>query len=183
MLPTRIERLLNSVGKEVFVRYFDHFQDFSRSNEEVAAFLPEKYTLQSRRSRTSTARRIVREGLSRDALELISSSDRLDPETMSKARLLLAHLSPALTLPSCKCGCGGTIASGSFIPGHDQRLRIELEHRAGGLLALRELVEAAADYAAGDLSLHPFSDQVRSIFAQRVLDAADDAPRLARSRP
>ncbi|MEW5929064.1 MAG: hypothetical protein AB1941_16510 [Gemmatimonadota bacterium] len=92
MLPTRLERLLNSVGKEVFVRYFDSFQDFTRSNEEVAGFLPERYTLHSRRSRTSTARRVIREGLSREALELISSSDRLDPETVSEARLLLERL-------------------------------------------------------------------------------------------
>src|SRR5215469_12977538 len=43
----------------------------------------------------------------------------------------------------CQCGCGETVATASFKPGHDQKLRISLEHRAGGLEALRKLVEEA----------------------------------------
>jgi hypothetical protein len=44
----------------------------------------------------------------------------------------------------CKCGCGETVVStASFRPGHDQKLRIALEQRAGGLEALRDLVAAA----------------------------------------
>lgn len=37
----------------------------------------------------------------------------------------------------CECGCGETPAGGMFLPGHDQRLRKDLEERVGGLLALR----------------------------------------------
>lgn len=166
MLPLDLDRLLASVGKEVFVRYFDQFRDFGVPNDEIAALLPQEYTSNSRRSRTSTARRIIREGLSRDALETIVSSDRLDPEVLSKARLLLEHLSPTLAMSTCQCGCGGNPASGNFLPGHDQRLRSKLENRVGGLVVLRDLIDAAEAYAAGDLSLQPFSDQVRSIFAQ-----------------
>ena len=95
MPPLDLDRLLASVGKEVFVRYFEKFQDFRVPNDEIAALLPQDYTLKSRRSRTSTARRIMREGLSRDALESIASSDRLDPGTAAKARLLLEHLPSA----------------------------------------------------------------------------------------
>lgn len=62
----------------------------------------------------------------------------------------------------CACGCGGTPASGNFLPGHDQKLRSALEQRAGGLLALRDLVGAAeksslgpsADVALGSVSAH-----------------------------
>jgi hypothetical protein len=95
MPPLDLDRLLASVGKEVFVRYFEKFQDFRIPNDEIAALLPLDYTLNSRRSRTSTARRIMREGLFRDALESIASSDRLDPGVVAKARLLLEHLPSA----------------------------------------------------------------------------------------
>jgi len=41
----------------------------------------------------------------------------------------------------CKCGCGETVATASYKPGHDQRLRISLEQRVGGLERLRKMVE------------------------------------------
>lgn len=43
---------------------------------------------------------------------------------------------------TCECGCGELTKGGNFLPGHDQRLRISLEKRAGGLLALRDLVDS-----------------------------------------
>lgn len=42
---------------------------------------------------------------------------------------------------TCQCGCGESVTDSSFKPGHDQRLRIELERRAGGIEGLRSLVE------------------------------------------
>lgn len=48
---------------------------------------------------------------------------------------------------TCACGCGGAPASGNFLPGHDQKLRDALEQRAGGLTALRDLVERAKPMA------------------------------------
>ncbi len=87
-----LNRLLNSIGKQVFVEYYDLFRDDRRSSEEIAAMLPPKYSPKSRQSRTSTARRIICEGFSRDALEIIASSEKLDPSTVAKARLLLSHL-------------------------------------------------------------------------------------------
>jgi len=41
----------------------------------------------------------------------------------------------------CNCGCGETTAGGQFLPGHDQKLRIAIERKVGGLLELKALVE------------------------------------------
>lgn len=46
----------------------------------------------------------------------------------------------------CECGCGKDTQGGAFLPGHDQTLRINLESRVGGLLALRDLVESMENY-------------------------------------
>ncbi len=52
-------------------------------------------------------------------------------------------------MPLCECGCGESTVSASFKPGHDQKLRTDLEHRVGGLIALRSLVHTAEEYSAG----------------------------------
>jgi hypothetical protein len=43
----------------------------------------------------------------------------------------------------CTCGCGDTTKGGRFLPGHDQKLRAEIERQAGGLEELRRIVERA----------------------------------------
>jgi hypothetical protein len=43
----------------------------------------------------------------------------------------------------CGCGCGGATRGGAFLPGHDQKLRIEIERQAGGLDKLKGIVERA----------------------------------------
>jgi len=68
-------------------------------------------------------------------------------------------------MAACEGGCGGTPASGMFLPGHDQRLRGELERRVGGLLPLRDLVDLAEAYVVGDESTGSFTDRVRRLFA------------------
>jgi hypothetical protein len=50
----------------------------------------------------------------------------------------------------CHCGCGEETPSGSFKPGHDQKLRIALEVRAGGIEGMRRLVEAAESAKASE---------------------------------
>jgi len=62
----------------------------------------------------------------------------------------------------CECGCG-EMATGSFLPGHDQKLRIAIEQEVGGLLALRSLVEAAKANATGEISDEAFCKTVRRI--------------------
>jgi hypothetical protein len=64
---------------------------------------------------------------------------------------------------TCECGCGESVASGSFKPGHDQKLRADLERRVGGLLALRSLVEAAESYAGGLSPIEKLADVARGI--------------------
>ncbi len=44
-------------------------------------------------------------------------------------------------MTKCECGCGDVTKGGVFLPGHDQKLRAEIEKQAGGLLKLRRLVE------------------------------------------
>ena len=67
----------------------------------------------------------------------------------------------------CACGCGEVPSSGLFRPGHDQRLRAELERRLGGLLALADLVTAAEQFADGALLLDAFGRQVNALFVRK----------------
>ena len=74
---------------------------------------------------------------------------------------------------SCECGCGQESAR-EFLPGHDQKLRVALEAKAGGLLSLRSLLSEAEAYANGASSEAQFLHQVRATFAkaQRAHGAA-----------
>jgi hypothetical protein len=95
-----------------------------------------------------------------------SDVDRFRTVRSIRVNHKLARGLPAIGLSEdfmrCECGCGATTNS-SFLPGHDQKLRIDLEHRTGGLLKLKELVEAAESYSSGELHLDLFSDSVRRI--------------------
>jgi hypothetical protein len=68
---------------------------------------------------------------------------------------------------NCQCDCGGSVAVGDFLPGHDQNLRTKLEHRVGGLLALKELVQAAKKYSCGELRAEELENLVRCIFTAK----------------
>lgn len=89
--PTDLGGLLNRIGKEVFIRYFDQFRDSVISNEEMIDLLPQEYALKSRRSRTAKARRIFREHLEEEALSVIAASEKVSAEVSEKARRLLAE--------------------------------------------------------------------------------------------
>jgi hypothetical protein len=91
-MPTDLLRLINSIGKSTFVRYYDEFADSSLSNQDVVALLPQEYTLKSRNSRTTKARRIIREGLESEALEIIAHAQGVDRETANRAQELLRRL-------------------------------------------------------------------------------------------
>lgn len=89
MAHAELPRLLQSVGQSAFVRFFREFADHRLSNQEVAALLPAEYTDKSRNSRTSHARRIIKDGLAIEALELILGSSRADASTTKAAQELL----------------------------------------------------------------------------------------------
>ena len=63
----------------------------------------------------------------------------------------------------CACGCGARPVKGHFLPGHDQRLRADLERRVGGLIHLRMLVEAAEYFVAGDVGSSQFGGMVKDL--------------------
>lgn len=67
----------------------------------------------------------------------------------------------------CACGCGGHPAGGNFLPGHDQRLRADLELRVGGPIPLRMLVEAAEYFAEGAIQPSMFNSMVKDVFRMR----------------
>src|SRR5262249_50843728 len=92
MSKTDLDQLLKSIGKRVFVEYFHEFRDPHLSHQAVIDLLPHEFTFHSRSSRTSTSRRIFREGLEEEALSIIASSDHLEPETTSRARELLLQM-------------------------------------------------------------------------------------------
>jgi hypothetical protein len=92
MTETELNNLLCKIGKDIFVRYFREFGDARLSNQDVIALLPQEYTFKSRTSRTSKSRRIFRERLEAEALAIIASSDRVEPEAAIEARKLLAQI-------------------------------------------------------------------------------------------
>ena len=67
----------------------------------------------------------------------------------------------------CACGCGGEPAGGNFLPGHDQRLRADLERRIGGLIPLRMLVEASEHFSIGTIQASMFNNMVKDLFRMR----------------
>ena len=91
----QLERNLRSVGKEIFVAYFEQFNDPQVTNKAVASLLFDEcsFTWKSCQSRTSHARSIIREGRAIDALENIRDSEGVrDPATKDKATSLLNSL-------------------------------------------------------------------------------------------
>ena len=83
MSNSNLDRLLNSVGKRIFV---DYYLDFKKlPNQEMIDRLPQQYTLKSRRSRTNHARRIFREGLEIEALSIVAKPSKMDAETVATA--------------------------------------------------------------------------------------------------
>lgn len=73
---------LNKIGKSTFVDYYYVF----KNDDDPISNLPQEFTLNSRRSRTSKARSIFRDNLNLEALQIIISSNRLDLEIIEKAK-------------------------------------------------------------------------------------------------
>ena len=66
----------------------------------------------------------------------------------------------------CECGCGAAVQGRDFVPGHDQKLRIQLEQRVGGLLALRDIIARLEQHAKGGSTQAQLSAAVRDAFAE-----------------
>lgn len=71
-----LQRALNSVGKTCFVKYYEEFASDKPLEDIVELLLNnEGYTETASRTRVNNARRIIRQGLSAEALGLVISSN------------------------------------------------------------------------------------------------------------
>jgi len=88
MLDSKISRLLNSIGKECFVKYYDEFNNSKLSNLELAEIISnlENYSLQATKVRVNSARKIIKFQNEREALALIISSKRLESNIIEDAK-------------------------------------------------------------------------------------------------
>ncbi|MDO9542896.1 MAG: hypothetical protein Q7J98_11325 [Kiritimatiellia bacterium] len=68
----------------------------------------------------------------------------------------------------CKCDNCDKSTSRDFFPGHDQRLRANLEQKVGGLLSLKELVIACIEYATGKTSDSEILRTIRQLFTRKT---------------
>ncbi len=82
-------RILNSVGKSTFVKYYHSFKNKSR--EECIMQFEEDFTDKAKHTRTGHAQRIFREDMHIEALKIIVDSARVDEETRKKAKEILAE--------------------------------------------------------------------------------------------
>lgn len=82
-----LDTMLNKIGKRIFV---DYYYTFKIDDDPEDKLIDEDFTLNSRRSRSSSARRIFREGLHLEALKNIIQSSKLDEKIVEKAKNLLA---------------------------------------------------------------------------------------------
>ncbi|MBQ9845901.1 MAG: hypothetical protein IJO54_07450 [Oscillospiraceae bacterium] len=76
-------RVLNSVGKSIFVKYYYNFKNKSR--DACIIGFEENFTDNAKSTRTGHAQRIFRENKNIEALEIIVSSNRVDDFTRKKA--------------------------------------------------------------------------------------------------
>jgi len=89
MSTTDLNRLIASIGMSTFVKYYDQFRNANISDQDMLDKLPQEYTLKSRRTRVSKARRIFRERLELEALNAIRGASRVDEETRKQASEIL----------------------------------------------------------------------------------------------
>ena len=94
MNDEQLGRNLVSIGKECFVTYFEQFNDAQLTNRDIAEQIQEDrgYSWKSCLSRTSHARSIIRAGRTKDALEDVRDSERVDQTARDKAARLANSL-------------------------------------------------------------------------------------------
>jgi uncharacterized protein YeeX (DUF496 family) len=94
---------LKAIGQECFVSYFEYFFDLSCSNHEIASIIQieRKYTHKSCSSRTSKARSIIKNNMTKEALQIIIESVKTDYKIRDKARVLLDNIKqPKVIIPN-----------------------------------------------------------------------------------
>lgn len=85
-----LEKKLRSIGKEIFVEYFEEFRNLTVDREELAIKLleenPKANSLAAQKTRISNARKIFELKMEREALVNIIESDRLNENIREKAK-------------------------------------------------------------------------------------------------
>jgi hypothetical protein len=97
----------------------------------------------------------------------LTDEGRRQAEVLAGEYLGPTEARPSSAGPVCECGCGEPRPNGGFVPGHDQKLRAQLESRVGGLRALRDLVEAVEAYSQGRSTTEELTRELRALFAGR----------------
>lgn len=85
---------LNAIGMACFVNHYHHFADSNLSRADIIEqmHLYEGYTEKSCRTRLSKARKVIRDGLSIEALTLIADSGRIQDAVKKNALKLISDL-------------------------------------------------------------------------------------------
>lgn len=83
-----IEKLLNAIGKQIFIKYYYYFKDLNYSSTDIMNIIKEKYTNKSKRSRIGHARMIFNYGLNIEALKIIAKS-KVSEDTVNRAKNIL----------------------------------------------------------------------------------------------
>lgn len=81
-----LDRVFNSIGKTTFIKYYYNFKNKSR--DACIIGFEEDYTDNAKQSRTSSAQRIFREGLQKEALRIIINS-KVEDSVIDRAREIL----------------------------------------------------------------------------------------------
>ena len=94
MNDDQLVRSLQSIGKACFVEYFEMFANSSISNEDLIDILMKKenYMESGAKTRVSQSRRIINSGRAKDALKIVSSSNKIPYPISTKARELASSL-------------------------------------------------------------------------------------------
>ena len=85
---------LKAIGMECFVNYYPHFADSNLSSADIIEQMHscEGYTEKSCRTRISKARKVIRDGLSIEALTLIANSGRIQNSVKKEVLKLIRDL-------------------------------------------------------------------------------------------
>lgn len=82
-----IERLLNSIGKATFIKYYYSFKNQSR--EYCIINFSEEFTDKAKSTRTGHAQKIFRDGLEKEDLIIIAKSYKVSPAVAVEAKEIL----------------------------------------------------------------------------------------------
>ena len=84
-----LEDMIKTVGMKTFVEYYNKF--FAETSKDIIDYmkLHENYKNSSIRTKACTGKRIIKCNKGKQALEIISKSDRVDNLTREKAKKLL----------------------------------------------------------------------------------------------